>query len=230
MRRAAGEMIDRGPVTDPNAFNPKPDEGSPLIVGERDGKTYVLDGGLLLSGIQPDLIVSLASNEPSALVVGCGAETVSGTYWLTAARGSEVIRSYFHCHSDLRRPFERGTPLPTEAGQPLDGDTDGQGLTAALSSLGFDFDSWFAGGPWEAFLYTGEGADDSAARGLLSQAQDEHHARFKLKPEEQPTIKVVSRDKTGAVTGVSDSGIKLSNLGRRRESVVSAFFRRLSGR
>jgi hypothetical protein len=229
-RQIVGELVDRGPVADPNGFNPSPREGNAVIVGEREGKTYLMDSSLLISGGQPDLIVKLASGQTPALVVGCGAETVSGTFWLTAARGSDVIRSYFHSHSDLRQPFEQGQPLPSEGRQPLDGDDDGHGLTAALASFGFDFDSWFEHRPYQAFLYTGEGADPNAMDGPLGEAQNQHHARFKLPPGEQPTIKVVTRDRTGKVTGVSDTGIRLGDMGKRRESGASKFLKRLTGR
>lgn len=230
LRRVGGEMLDRGAVSDPNRFNPSPSEGSAVIAGERDGKAYLMDESLLLSGPEPDLIVAVASLEPKVLVVGCGAETVSGTYWFVAARGSDVIRSYFHCHSDLAQPFQQGAPLVSEQGQPLDGDTDGKGLTAALTSLGFDFDRWFTEGPWNAFLYTGEGADAAASSGPLGQAQGEHHARYKLPPGKQPTMKVVTRDATGAVVDVSDTGIRLAETGRRRSTGIGGLVKRLIGR
>jgi hypothetical protein len=230
LRRVGGEMLDRGAVSDPNRFNPSASEGSAVIAGERDGKGYLMDESMLLSGAEPDVIVAIASIEPPALVVGCGAETVSGTYWLIAARGPEVIRSYFHCHSDLAQPFQRGAQLASEQAKPLDGDADGHGLTAALTSLGFDFDGWFSEGPWNAFLYTGEGADVTLANGPLGQAQSQHHARFKLPPEKQPTMKIVTRDPSGAVVDVSDTGVRLGDIGARRATGVRGLIKRLIGR
>ncbi len=230
LRRFGGEVLDRGPVSDPNAFDPSPSEGNALIGGERAGKAYVMDSSLLVSGAEPDLVVAVASVAPAALVVGCGAETVSGTYWLTAARGAEVLRSYFHCHSDLSRPFERGSPLATEGKQPLDGDPDGRGLTAALGSLGFDFDSWFRSGPWTAFLYTGEGADPPSTKGLLGEAQSVHHLQFQIPAGEQPTLKVIARAKSGAVIDVRDTGIRLGHTGGPGKGKIWRAVNRLRGR
>src|SRR5512139_2853223 len=71
---AAAAPYDVGLATD--------DEGWVMAVGERDGKAFLLDTSMFLSE-DADLI--LAMSERLGLVVGGGAETVSGSYWLTAA-------------------------------------------------------------------------------------------------------------------------------------------------
>jgi hypothetical protein len=61
------------------------DEGWVLAIGERDGRALLLDTSMVFSE-EADLI--LAMSERLGLVVGAGAETLSGTYWLTAARAA----------------------------------------------------------------------------------------------------------------------------------------------
>jgi hypothetical protein len=93
------------------------DDGWPMAMGERDGKVYILDTSLVLSAGH-DLIPALSADLGGATVVGTGADTTSGTFWLLAARDGEAIRSYWNCYTDMRQPWTRGEPLASGAQQP----------------------------------------------------------------------------------------------------------------
>ncbi len=207
LQALTGEFIDRGPISDPRKLLDAESDDS-LLAGEMDGRAYLYDRSSVLSGIIPDFVIDVASKRDPALVIGCGAETVSGSYYLTAARGSELIRCYYNCHAEIAQPFELGEALPSEQGQPLE-DLDGNGLLAALRHFGFDFEGWLARGPWQNILYTYERVYGEDHKGPLSLAQDEHFERFKLSPEERPPLVVVGRDSRGKVVHMMDTGVSL---------------------
>lgn len=103
-------------------------------VAEVDGRTYLLDPAMVLSA-SSGVIVALA-RDLGHLVVGAGGETVSGTFWLTAADRAELKRVYFNVAATLTEPFSLGAPLPSEARVPCD-DIDGEGIVGRVSDLGF---------------------------------------------------------------------------------------------
>jgi hypothetical protein len=105
-----------------------------LYVGERDGRCYVLDPAMVLSADR-DLIVAIA-HESSCLVVAGGAETVSGTFWFTAADGAGLRRVHFDIASALTEPFDLGDPLSSEGSVDWR-DIDGAGILARFADLGF---------------------------------------------------------------------------------------------
>src|SRR5262249_44455236 len=145
LRQQTGQFEDRGAIDSVDAVPPQStDEGFWAAAGEYAGRAYVLDGSALLAGMEPDLVADLAAAS-GALVVGCGAETVSGPYYLVAARGGQVLRHFYACYATLAAAYDRGDRLPTEASHPLDGDLNGDGLFAALYYLGFDPLSWQEG-------------------------------------------------------------------------------------
>jgi hypothetical protein len=104
-----------------------------LHVASVGGATYVLDPGLVLS-MDADFVATVAE-ELSCLVVGAGGETVSGSFWLTAADGKDLRRAYFHVLATLTEPFSMGDPLPSEASVDWT-DIDGEGILARLGDLG----------------------------------------------------------------------------------------------
>ncbi|MGH9116694.1 MAG: hypothetical protein ACRD0A_02090 [Acidimicrobiales bacterium] len=99
-------------------------------VASVNGTTYVLDPAMVLSA-DGDLVTAVAE-ELSCLVVGAGDETVSGTFWLTAAEGKDLRRAYFHVLATMTEPFTLGDPLPSEATVDWT-DIDGAGIVARLS-------------------------------------------------------------------------------------------------
>jgi hypothetical protein len=158
------------------------DEGYRLMGGAQEGKAYLLDTSHLLSGIEPDLIASLAAAS-GRLVVGCGAETASETYYLVAARGGEVLRHHYHCcYSAIAVPYDSGAPLPTEEEDPLDGRM-GEGMLAALRYFGFNYDAWSDAGTHHAILWTDEhppAAEDTTRPTPLGAAVARHMANHEL--------------------------------------------------
>src|SRR5262249_27042622 len=93
----------------------KPDEHAEefaLAVGERDGRTYLLDASFMLSDM-PDALVAMSHR--LGLVIGGGAETVSGSWWLTVARDGELLRFVFVQRATMSQGMAIGEPLPTEA-------------------------------------------------------------------------------------------------------------------
>jgi hypothetical protein len=144
-----------------------------LVLGERDGAAFLTDAAFVPSA-SPDLIVAMSAE--LGTVVGCGAETVSGTYWVTAARGGELLRHLFVEHAGLSRPFELGEPLPCEAEQPVD-DVSGFGVYAVMADFGLDPTPWLRSGPATVLHYdfSRPPADGPIAHGMAGHR--EHYGR-----------------------------------------------------
>jgi hypothetical protein len=168
------------------------DEGWPMAMGERDGQAFILDTSLILSAAQ-DLIPALSKDLDGATVVGAGAETTSGSYWFYAAKNGEEVRSYWNCYTDMREPWSRGDPLTSEPQRPLE-HLDGDGIMAALGSLGLGYDEWAKAGPYQAVFYTAETFPED---GPLSAEFQAFHASVKIPEGEQPKPTVVVRDGGG---------------------------------
>jgi hypothetical protein len=160
-----------------------------IIAGEHAGASYLLDETMVLSAGQADLLAA-AANRMGTLVVGCGAETVSGTFWFSAFDGPEVLRMFFMCRSNLAVPFSVGAPFRSEATHPLDMDWDGDGIFAAFTELGFDYTAWLNAGPYQLFAL-----DNVAelANQPLESAQREHWKHNQLAPETRPKVSIVQR-------------------------------------
>jgi hypothetical protein len=110
-----------------------------LVAGEHHGRSYVVDPMFELSA-HGDFVRAL-SERLQTLIIGCGAETVSGTYWVFAAENGQALRSFWSCAFDLATAFDEGDWC-----RDLDlQDVDGRGMFALLRRGGFDYDEFFAG-------------------------------------------------------------------------------------
>jgi hypothetical protein len=163
------------------------DDGWTMPAGEHDGAAYILDSSYLLSD-QPDMIIRLS--EKLGVVIGCGAETVSGSFYLTVARDGEPRRFLWLLHAGMTRGMAMGEPMSWEDSLPLD-DIDGEGILAAMREAGLDPLPWITQGRARTLLYTG--ARDPEG-GQMSVIRNEHYERFK-RPEDEwlSEIKVVVR-------------------------------------
>lgn len=114
-------------------------DGWHLGIGEHGGATYVCDISSMISA-DADVVVQ-TSRLLQTTVVGCGAETGSGTFWFYAALGGTLLHGYWMCFSSVDAPWLAGTPLPDDIleGMP---DPSGAGLMKALRSVGFDYEAW----------------------------------------------------------------------------------------
>lgn len=214
-----GRFLDQGEVeegasTDDLDLEPN-DEGYPTLAGEYQGRAYVLDTSSMMSMIGVDFIAEL-SKAADTLVIGCGAETVSGTYFFLAARSGEVLRQFYHCQALIAEPLDEGEWLPTEDEKPFE-DYDGDGLIAALSHFGFDFDGWSREGRRWLYLYTADEVKASEERGVLlkgplAERMDEHNATYFLSEEERPSIQLITRDATTRqIVSMQDTGLRLGD-------------------
>ena len=84
----------------------------------------------------PDFVMWL-STQLKCIVVGAGAETVSGSFWFTAADRGVLRRLHWDDTATLTGPFDLGDRLESEAKKPLS-QADGEGIRPAISSLGFN--------------------------------------------------------------------------------------------
>lgn len=114
-----------------------------LLLGGGNGRAFLLDTSMVLSD-NPDLIVAMSAS--LGTVVGAGAETVSGSYWLTAARDGTPLRFVFVQQSGMTRGMAIGDPLPCEEEFPLV-DISGDGVFAAMAWFGLDPSAWLESGP-----------------------------------------------------------------------------------
>jgi hypothetical protein len=187
LKSQAGDFIDLGIVADPESLPSRQAEGYGLFVREVGGKSYVLDTHLALSN-DPDLVAFLAADS-GAVVVGFGAETVSGSYWFIAARGRILLRHY-HAIGDAGpgflhpiETFDRGEPFPSEAAHPLDDGPGLEGQRRAVHALGFEDDAiGFDTRPPRAVTFT---ESVLPPFGPLARDEEEHFRRFSRPPDSQ---------------------------------------------
>lgn len=161
---------------------PEGNEESYVIGGERGGATYLFDESMLLSAGRADDLAAIA-NRTGELVVGCGAETSSQTYYFSAFEGARLLRLFWMCHSDLTKPFSDGAPLASEASEPLDGDFYGGGIFAALRGLGFDYEGWEKQGPFRLYIID---RYEVSAEQPLELASMVHCERHQIPAEDRP--------------------------------------------
>jgi hypothetical protein len=139
----AGEPMDLAPRAD-----------WPLVAADHDGQGWVIDSSYMLSGMEPDLITTLA-RESGKLVVGVGVEPGSGTFVCVAARADAVLRHYYQCNAELKSAYSWGTPFASEAVAPLTA-IDGAGILGVLSELGFDYAAMQRGGARRQMIWTND--------------------------------------------------------------------------
>ncbi len=163
-------------------------EGWEIEAGEYDGRSYVVDSSYLLSGGAPHLIVTLSKSIPET-VVGCYAETVSGSFALVVAESGQLRRLYHACHSTLYEPLSIGDPFPTESTVDLE-DIDGGGLFAVLRHFGFDYDAFYESGAREKYDFNQRPDLES---GELQKAITDHAANYTIPKEQRPQPRVVAR-------------------------------------
>ena len=200
--RHAGEFTRGESVGSVASWKPDKDlDGLELAVGERNGRTYLLDTSLMLSDM-PDALVIMSQR--LGLVVAGGAETVSGSWWLTVARDGELRRFVFVQHATMTQGMAIGDPLPTETEAPIV-HLDGAGLDAILEYFDFDWETWVSQGPALALSYD---MSRMPADGRVAQLRREHMTRYAHPPEYKWTDHIglvmrsdKSRDTAGPVRG-----------------------------
>lgn len=227
-----GGFLDLGAVESIDAlgldlFEGSEDGGYPIVGGEHEGRSYVLDSLYRLTMYDPDFLLRL-SEEADTLVVGCGAETMSGSYSFLAARSGELLRYYYDCQALISEPFEEGAPLPTEEELPFD-DFDGRGILAGLAQFGFDYDGWYHRGLRRNLHYLPTGPDpaDDLGEGSLGMRRAEHVMEFELPEDQRPPIVMFTRDAvTGQVVASHDTGLRLGDGKADDPEVWKSFWKR----
>jgi hypothetical protein len=159
-----------------------------LMLGELDGRADLVDTSMVLSD-SPDMIVAMSAR--LGTVVGCGAETVSGSYWLTAARDGGPLRYIFVSHAGMTRGMAMGDPLPSEDEHPIE-DISGEGVFAAMAAFGLDPSPWLNSGPATVVKYD---YSRTAEDGPIAAVRREHHERYQRPDGEWlGEVTVVARD------------------------------------
>lgn len=182
---AAGEK--RGSLDDLSLEDT--DDGWHMAFGERAGRSYILDTSMVLSA-DGDTILA-ASRDLGGVVVGCGEETTSGSYWLFAADNGRLLRAYWNCYTDMQEPWSKGEPLDSEASSPIE-HLDGNGLMAALASLGFDYDAWASGSDLRELVYNP--SDAPFESGEISGGLEAFRKSVEIPAGKQPKPKVIRRE------------------------------------
>jgi hypothetical protein len=143
-----------------------------------------IDATMVVSN-SPDMLVAMSGRLET--VVGCGAETVSGSYWLTAAQDGGLQRFIFVQHAGMTRGMAMGDPLPSEAQHPIE-DLDGRGLLAAMATLGLRARRWLDAGPAAVVDYDGARFPED---GPIEQVRSTYHERYK-RPEDEWLSEIVA--------------------------------------
>lgn len=151
------------------------DDGEPLIAGEVDGRSYLLD---LWSAMIASLRSPLAkiAVDFDCLLVATAHDRTELQCEFFVAQGGKLCRLYWHNATRTTKDFTVGEPLATELDFPLS-NPDGSGLTAALQSYGFrqmDYTKGFQRVPGD-FVLTWKGdALELLKQDALSQQIDDH--------------------------------------------------------
>lgn len=178
LERHTGEFVVGSSVGCPYDAEPAAmDQGWRMAIGERDGQAFLLDSSMVISD-SPDMLVAMSAR--LGTVVGCGAETVSGSCWLTAARDGGLLRLVFVQHAGMTRGMAIGDPLASEAEQPIE-DLDGGGLLAAMATLGLHARAWLDAGPAVVVDYDGARFPDG---GPIEQVRSAHYERYQRPGDE----------------------------------------------
>jgi hypothetical protein len=185
------------------------DDGWHMAFGEHAGRSYVLDTSMVLSAAG-DAVVA-ASRELGGVVVGCGEETTSGSYWLFAADNGRLLRGYWNCYTDMTEPWSKGEPLASEASEPIE-HLDGAGLMTALESLGFDYDAWAGGTDLRELIYNPSYDESPVERGALRDEIEEFRKSVEFPEGKQPKPTVIRREGGFDLAAASPSGKKKGGL------------------
>jgi hypothetical protein len=191
LRRGA-ELRPAGAARDFQQLKKQDPDSFLLVAGDYAGKAYIIDESYEVSVSYPDLVVGLSA-DIGGRVVGCGAETVSGSFDLYLAEKGALRRFYHQCNMSISRPLQLGSPLACEQKVPYD-QLDGAGLIAALGEAGFDYDSFYQKGKHSCYFL---GFDNPRLKetnsGPLRQQLISHHEKYKYPEGQAPQSTVVYR-------------------------------------
>jgi hypothetical protein len=182
-----GVGLTPGPPVDPHS--PQSDEPIEYVCGEHQGHGYVLDSLFELSS-HGDFVVAL-SQKLQTMVVGCGAETTSGSYWLFAADNGRLLRAYWSCALDLSDPFDEG-----DWGRDVElEDLDGDGLEELLRHAGLEYGQSTDGRPLygQPLQQLSSAATLKLPDGSLHERLEQHRALHRIPDGDQPSIGIVLR-------------------------------------
>jgi hypothetical protein len=228
-----GRFLDQGPVEDLDELDLDPTpEGYPIVAGEYDGRSFILDTSFMMSMTGADFVAEL-SKEARTMVIGCGAETISGSYGFLAVNAGKVLRRFFDCQALLSEPLDEGEDVVTEEAMPLE-DLDGKGLIAALAAFGFDFESWYNGGERRLYMYTVDERESEEEKGVLIKGPladriDEHNVEYALAEDERPSIMMFTRDAvTGQIVSSQDTGLRFGDAELSDPEFWERFWNRLA--
>jgi hypothetical protein len=187
-----GEIRPAGPSRDFEKLKSENTDCFLLVAGEHSGKAYVIDESFMLSMAYPDFIAALSA-QLGCRVVGCGAETVSGSFDFNFADNGALKRLYHQCNMSISQPFQLGAPLACEKTVPYD-QLDGQGLIAALREAGFDYDRFCEKGKRACYYFKPnyDRIKEIESGGFGKQLQ-EHHEKYKWPEGQAPQPTLVFR-------------------------------------
>lgn len=142
--------------------------GWTLAIGGVDGRAFLLDTSMVLSN-SADMLLAMSSR--LGTVMGGGAESATGSSWLTVARRGQLDRFVYDSRMAMTRPMAIGEALPCE---PI---FDAAGLFTALAFIGLDPRSWLAAGPSYEIGWDGS---RFPADGRIAALQKAHYERYGL--------------------------------------------------
>jgi hypothetical protein len=163
-----GDAVDGPYDVDFAAASAAGGTGWMLAIGGLGERAFILDTSLVLSN-SADMI--LAMSVRLGVVAGGGAETASGSSWLTVARRGHLDRFVYDSRLAMSRPMAIGEALPCE---PV---VDADGVFAALTHVGLDPRSWLAAGPSYEICWDGTRFPSD---GRIAALQKEHYERYGL--------------------------------------------------
>ena len=116
------------------SINPHED-GEPIMVGEVNGVSYLLEDHGTAFAMCGDLLVR-ASRELESFVIGATFDPMEEHCEFFVANRGEMLRAFWSNPQRTVRPYSLGSPLPCETNASLSA-PGGAGLKAALRAFGF---------------------------------------------------------------------------------------------
>lgn len=170
------------------------DVGEPLVAGEIDGRSFLLDlSAAMVASLWSHLLKIAADLD--CLIVATSHDRMETQCEFFAAQSDKIRRLFWHNPKRTTKDYSVGEPLATEYNTPLS-NPDGSGLTAALRSFDFcqmDYTKGFQRVPGDFVVMWKGDALELLKRDALNQQINDHVRRNPNPKYNAPVLRLRGR-------------------------------------